>query len=120
MRRDATSLSDAAGLRDVGDDAHNPRRERRPPLEAVETLQHAKPRLLDHLFRDRPAADIGSGHGEHRAVVAVDQDLEGALVTRSQPREELDLFGAGCSLLQWGVSHARPNLPAVARHVQGA
>ena len=59
--RNAPGLTDASGLRDVGDDAHDPGRERRPALEAAEALQHTKPRLLHHLFRHRPAAHVAFG-----------------------------------------------------------
>jgi hypothetical protein len=52
--------------------------------------------------------------------VAVDQGLERPLVTGPQPREELDLFGACYALLQWGVGHEEPNLPAGNRRVQPA
>lgn len=81
----------AAAARDrrVHEDAEDPRLERRAELEAVDRSQDGQARLLHDLLRCGARAHVGACHRQHLPVVAVDEQLEGSVVTGAQPREQL-------------------------------
>ena len=80
----------------------------RTPSQASWTTSSATARVLHVVPRD----------GEHRGVVAFDERLERALVTRAQAREELGLL-RGRPVLKSGLGH-RPTLTARCRASPGS
>ena len=115
---DGAGLAHPARLGGVDEDAQDPRSQRRAALEAVDALEDAEPGLLDDLLGDRPRVHVVPRDGEHRGVVAFDERLERALVSRAQAREELG-FLRGRPVLKSGLGH-RPTLTARCRSSPGS
>ena len=107
---DGAGLARPARLGGVDDDAQDPCPQRGAALEAVDALEDTEPGVLDDLLRDRPRLHVVPRHGEHGRVVAFDERLERALVTRAQAREERALLGRR-PVLKSGLGH-RPTLTA--------
>jgi hypothetical protein len=78
-------------LRGVRQDAEDPRLERRAPFEAVEAAEDADPGLLDDFFRHLAGRYEDLRDANHRAVVALDELPERALVSFAQRFERLAL-----------------------------
>jgi hypothetical protein len=98
--RHAATFARSAAQSHVREDAEDPGLERRAPLEAVEALQDPEPRLLHDLLGDVARLNVVARHRQHRAVVSLDERLEGLLVAGAQARQELGLLrGRGAPVL---------------------
>src|SRR4051812_28294454 len=91
--RHGAALADAPRLGLVDEDPEQPRLQRGPLLEPVDSLEHAQPRLLHDLLGDSTASHVSLGQVEHRGLVAVDQLRECRLVAVPESHHHLPLLG---------------------------
>lgn len=91
--RDAASLAGHPLLRAVERDPEEPGLERGPPLEPVEALQEAQPRVLHDLLRHRPIANVEGDEAEDGGAVAIHQSGEGLLVSVPKGVQRLEVTG---------------------------
>jgi hypothetical protein len=87
--RHRAALPDAAGLREVHDDAEEPGAQRRAALEAVDPAQQADPRLLDDFFGHGPVAHVKTRDAQHGGAMILDELRESALVAVAERADEL-------------------------------
>ena len=87
--RDLPRLADRTRPRAVGEDAEDPRLQRRTLLEAVDAADDAEPGLLHDVVGERVGAHERARQAPQLRVVAGHELHEGRLVTRSQPLDEL-------------------------------
>src|SRR5205807_1354059 len=81
---DDAMLAHPARLRDVDEDAKQPRAQARTPLEPVDAFHEREPGVLHDLFGDLASRDMRPRDGQHRRAVPVDDRYKGALVTAPQ------------------------------------
>src|SRR6266508_6779074 len=87
--RHRAALPNAAGLREVRDDAEEPGAQRRATLEAVDAAEDAEPRFLYDLFRHGPLADVETCDPKHRRPMLLHERGKGALVALPERVEQL-------------------------------
>ena len=81
-------LADAAILGLVDQNPADPGAKGRPAFEPIQAFDHRHPGVLHDFFRHFPIGHIAHGHSDERAMLLVDQFIEGPLVTAPEPRDE--------------------------------
>ena len=87
-QHDRPALSLASRLGPVGEDAEQPRLQRRAPVEAIDAAEDGEPGLLDDILGRRLASHVEPSNSQQRRLVAIDEESEGRLAPAPQVIDE--------------------------------
>jgi hypothetical protein len=84
-------LTLASGARAIHEDSEEPCLERRASFEAIDSLNHRKPSVLDDLVGDRARAGVDHRHAHEGSLVVTDHPDERGFVATPERRNEFSV-----------------------------